>query len=98
MYSSGELFLRSREGYFGVYYNKHDKYTRVHIQFITKVYAPFCYLHAITNPYMTLKEDPHTSTPCLTRSVHMLLMAWKLIGDDITITRQLWRDCVNGGI
>ena len=39
--------------------------------------------------------DPHTSTPCLTRSVYILLMTSQSIADDVTMTEQLWRDRVN---
>ena len=37
----------------------------------------------------------YTSSPCLTRSVFVLLMTLQSITDDVTITRQLWCDHVN---
>ena len=40
----------------------------------------------------------HTSSPCLNRSVFFLLMTSQSIADDVTITRQLWRDHVNNDI
>ena len=32
------------------------------------------------------------SSPCLTRSLNVLLMTSQLIGDDVTMARQLWRN------
>ena len=44
--------------------------------------------------YTAIKDDKnddlHTSNPCLTRSVYVLLMTWRSIADDVTITTQLW--------
>ena len=40
----------------------------------------------------------HTSIPCLIRWVYVLLMTSQSIVDYVTITRQLWRDLVNGDI
>ena len=37
-------------------------------------------------------DDLHTSTPCLTRWVYVLLMTSQSIVDDVTITRQLWSE------
>ena len=59
MYSSGELFMRSREGYFGVYFpsceatrETNTKMTLewAHEQFVTRVHTLFYFLHDITNP------------------------------------------------
>ena len=43
-------------------------------------------------------DDLYTSSPCLTRSVSALLMTSQSIADDVTMTKQLWRDHVNTGI
>ena len=43
-------------------------------------------------------DDLYTSSPCLTRSVFVLLMTSQSIADDVTMTRQLWRDHVNNNI
>ena len=55
MYSSGELFMRSREGYFDVYFPsceatreiKHQNNTLVHNQFVTRVNVTSYFLHDI---------------------------------------------------
>ena len=39
-------------------------------------------------------DDLYTSSPCLTRSSFVLLMMSQSIADDVTMTRQLWRDHV----
>ena len=43
-------------------------------------------------------DDIYTSSPCLTHSVFVLLMTSQSIDDDVTITKQLWRDHVNNDI
>ena len=43
-------------------------------------------------------DDLYISSPCLTRSVFVLLMTSQSIVDDATITRQFWRDYVNNDI
>ena len=43
-------------------------------------------------------DDRHTSIPCPTRSVYILLMNSQSIADDVTMTSQLWRDYVNSDI
>ena len=43
-------------------------------------------------------EDLYTSSPCLIRSLYVLLMTSQSIGDDVTITRQLWREHVTNDI
>ena len=64
MYSSGELFMSSREGYFGVYFpscaatreiNTKITLEWAHKQFVTRVHTLFYFLHDITYPKMTLK-------------------------------------------
>ena len=64
MYSRGELFMRSREGYFGVYVpscaatreiNTKITLEWAHKQFVTRVHTLFYFLHDMTNPKITLK-------------------------------------------
>ena len=43
-------------------------------------------------------DDLYILSPCLTRSVFVLLMTSQAIVDDVTMTRQLWRDHVNNDI
>ena len=42
--------------------------------------------------------DLYTSSPCLTRSVLVLLVKSQSIADDVTMTRQLWHGHVNSDI
>ena len=58
-YSRGELFMRSREGYFGVYFpscvatreiNTKITLEWAHKQFVTRVHTLFYFLHDITSP------------------------------------------------
>ena len=44
------------------------------------------------------KKDLHSSSPCLTRLLYVLLMTSQSIGDDATMTRQLWRENVTTDI
>ena len=67
--------------------------------FVPRVHTLFYFLHDIT----TIKNDDknnnlHALTLCLTRWVYVLLMMSQSIVDDVTITRQLWRDHVNSDI
>ena len=76
---------------------KHQSNTRVSsLQFVTGVTYIILFLaqHNESINY-DKNDDLHTSTPCLTRSVYILLMTSQLIADDVTMTRQLWRDHVN---
>ena len=95
--------MRSREGYFCVYIPNHAATREIIIkklelapkQFVTNVHTLFYFLHHRTNPWMTIKNDNlHTSTPCLTRSVFVLVMTSQSIADNITMTRQLWHNHV----
>ena len=43
-------------------------------------------------------DDLYTSSPCLNRSVSVLQMTSQTIADDVTMTRNLWRDNVNNDI
>ena len=98
MYSSDELFQCSREGYFGVYFPSceaseatREINTKITLewaqkQFVTRVDTLFYFLHDITNPQMTIKNDDlYTSSLCLT---------WYAL----TMTKLLLIDHVNGDI
>ena len=76
---------------------KHQSNTRVSsLQFVTGVTYIILFLAQHNDSINYDKNDDlHTSTPCLTRSVNILLMTSQLIADDVTMTRQLWRDHVN---
>ena len=72
MYSCGELFMCSWEGYFGVYFPpcaaKREINTKItlewaHKQFVTRVHTLFYFLHDIMNPKMTLKTRILTHHP-----------------------------------
>ena len=43
-------------------------------------------------------DDLYTSSPCLIRSVFVLLMSSQSIADDVTMTRHIWRIHVNSDI
>ena len=43
-------------------------------------------------------DDLHTSSPCLSRSVYILLMTSQSIADDIKITKHFWHEQVKSGI
>ena len=84
MHSSDELFQRSREGYFGVYFPSCEATREINTkitlewtqkQFVTRVHISFYFLHDMTNPQMTIKyDDLYTSSPCPTGSVLVLVM------------------------
>ena len=59
MYLSSELFMRSKEGYFGVYFPSFEATREIttkitlewaHEQFVTRAHEVFHFLHDITNP------------------------------------------------
>ena len=69
MYSSDELFQRSREGHFGVYFPSCEATREINTkitlewaqkQFVTRVHALFYFLHDITNPNMTIMPLSHS--------------------------------------
>ena len=85
MYSSVELFLRSRESYFAWTARQEGTYI----------------ILLLKRHNYSIKDDKIlflTSTPCLTRSVYILLMTSQSIADDVTLSRQLWRDHANNDI
>ena len=60
--------MRSREGYFGVYFPSCEINTKItlewaHKQFVTRVHTLFYFLHDITNPEMTLKTTIFAQHP-----------------------------------
>ena len=87
MYSSDELFQRSLEGYFGVYFPSCKATREINTkmtlewtqkQFVTRVHILFHFLHDITNPYMVIKR----------RSLHIVPVPHSLgfrSADDVTI-------------
>ena len=69
-----------------------------HKHLVTRVHALFYFLRYITNPWVTIKNDLHTSTRCPTRSGYILLMTSQSFADDVTMTRQLRHDHMNSDI
>ena len=109
MCSSNGLFGRSREGYSGVYFpscepelwsnegNKHRNNTRVSVkQFGARVHTLF-YWHNESINYDNI-DDLYILCPCLTCSVFVLLKTSQSIANDVTVTRQFWRNHVNNDI
>ena len=98
MYSNDEPIQRSREGYFGVYFpscedqgNKYQNNTRLIAE--TVRHEGTCIISFLTRHNESINDykndELYTSSPCLTRSVFVLLMTSKSIADDVTKTRQL---------
>ena len=105
MYSSDELFQRSREGYFGVYFPSCEATREINIKNNTRVSAEtVCHESTYIILFLTWhnesindnkSDDLYTLSPCLTRLDFVLLMTSQSIADDVTTTWQLWRDHVN---
>ena len=80
--------------------NKHQNDTRVSTE--TVRHESTYIILFLTRHNESINEDKiddlYTSSPCLTRSVFVLLMTSQSIADDATMTKQLWRDHVNGDI
>ena len=97
MHSSDELFQRPLECYFCVYSpscnvgNKHTNNTRVSTETVRHDSAYIILF--LTRHYESINgdknEDVYTSSPCLIRSVFILLMTSQTIADNVTMTRQL---------
>ena len=107
MYSRGELFMRSRECYFGVYFPSCTATREIN----TKITLEWAHTVRHKSTYIILfltqhnesindakNEDLHTSSPCLTHSLYVLLMTSQSIDDEVTMTRQLWREHVTSDI
>ena len=72
MYWSDELFQRSREGYFGVYFSSCEATRGINTkrtlewaqkQFITRAHTLFYFFHDKTNPSMTIETAIFTHRP-----------------------------------
>ena len=86
--------LRSNEG------NKYQNNTRVSAETVrhesTYIILFLTRHNESINDYKN--EELYTSSPCLIRSVFVLLMTSQSTADDVTMTTQLWRDHVNSDI
>ena len=97
MYSSDDLFQRSREGFF-VFISrvakqpgkKHKNNTRVSAEMVRHESTYIILFHARHNESKNDDKnvDLYTSSPCLAHSVFVLLMTSQSIADDVTITKQ----------
>ena len=70
-----------------IYMNAEITFDWTRKQFATRVHTIFYLLQDIPIHKWQWKQDPHTSTPFHTRSVHVLLMTSQLIVDNVIITR-----------
>ena len=86
--------LRSNEG------NKHQNNTRVSAETVRHESTYIILFPTRHNESINYdkKDDLYTTTPCLTRSVVVLLMTSQSIADDVTMTRQFGRDHANSDI
>ena len=96
MYSSDELFQRSREGYVGVYNTRVSAETVRNSSWSTYIILFLTRYNESNNG--DKNDDLYTSSVCLTRSVFVLLVRSQSIADDVTMTGQLWRNHVNSDI
>ena len=82
------LELRSNGG------NKHQDNTRVGAETVRHESAYIILFLTRHNESINdnKNDDLFTSSPCLARLVSVLLMTSQSIADDVTMTRQLWRD------
>ena len=96
MHSSDELFQRSREGYFGVYFPSCEA-TREIINKITLEWAQNQFTQGVHTLFLTRQnvsinydknDNFYTSSPCLSRSLFVLLMTSQSIAGDVTMTTQ----------
>ena len=108
MYSNDKLFQRSREGYLGVYFPSCDATREINTQINTRVSAEtvrdestyiilFLTRHNESNND-DKNDDPYTLSKCFTHSVFVPVLTSQSIADDVTMTRQLWRNHVNSDI
>ena len=89
MYSRGKLFMRSREGYFGVYFPSCAPTREINTK-ITLVTITVRHKSAYIILFLTQhNESINGLSPCFTRALYVLLVTSQLIGDDVTMTRQL---------
>ena len=52
-------------------------------QFDTTVQTLSCILHDMMHPYMTIKDQPHTSNPYFARSVYIMMTTSQSAADDV---------------
>ena len=98
MYLSDELFQRSREGYFGVYFpscnegNKHQYNIRVSAETVRHESAYIILFLTRHNESINddKNDDLYTLSPCPTLLGFVLVMTSQSIADDVTMTKQLW--------
>ena len=97
MYSSDDLFQRSREGFLCLFPelrsnegNKHKNNTRVSAETVRHESTYIILFHARHNESKNDDKnvDLYTSSPSLAHSVFVLLMTSQSIADDVTITKQ----------
>ena len=86
--------LRSNDG------NKHQNSTRVSALTVRHKSTYIILILTWHNESINdaKNEDLHTSSPCLNHSLYVLLMTSQSIGDDVTMTRQLWCEHVTSDI
>ena len=89
MYSSDELFQRSWEGHFGVYQIKQQNNNQVSRE---TVRHDSTYIISFLTRHSESINDDKNDVSCFTRAVFVLLMTSQSIADDVTMSRQLWRD------
>ena len=99
MYTRDELFQRKREGYFGVFFrelrsnegNKHQNNTTACAETVRheSTYIISFLIRQNESINDDKNDDLDTSSPCLTRSVFVLLMTSQSIAADGTMIRQL---------
>ena len=80
--------------------NKYQNYTRGSAETVRRE-STYIILF-LTRHKVSINDDKnndlYTSSPCRTRWVFDLLMTSQSIADDVTMTRQLWRDHMNSDI
>ena len=88
------ILLRRNSG------NKHQNNTRVSVGIVRHESTCIILFHTRHNESINddKNDDLYSSSPCLTRSILILLMTSQPIADDVTMTRQLWRDHANNDI
>ena len=107
MYSSDESFRRSRVLFWCLFpelrsneWKKYQNSTRVSAVTVrhesTYITLFLTWHNESINDYKN--DELYTSSPCLTRSVFVLLMTSQSIADDVTMTRQLWCDHVKSDL
>ena len=86
--------VQSNEG------NKHQNNTWVSTEAVRHESTYIIFFLTQHNETITYDNKNYlcTSSPCLTRSLSVLLMMSQLIADDITMTSQLWCDHMNSDI